>query len=106
MSWSGILSGLAAWVTPVNKGLDIVDQWVTDTDKAAELKAQIYIEELRTSTIPLIDAAHKMGRQTMAYFQMAFYFYCVNKGIEITPELVAGVSGCAGIYAAVKGKGK
>jgi len=42
MSWLGSLfnpSGV------VHKGLDIVDQLVTDKDKAAELKAAFYLQE-------------------------------------------------------------
>lgn len=92
----------------VNKGLDIIDQMVTDKDKAAELKAAFYLQELQTPTIPIIDAIHKMGRQTLAFAQMAFYYYTINQyGTEaITPELVAGVSGAASIYTLVKGKGR
>ena len=113
MSWAdvgkgigGFFSGAAAWITPVNKGLDIVDQWVEDKDKAKELKAQIYIEELRCKTIPIVDALHKMGRQITVYLQLYFYFYCSQNGIEITQELVTGVSGGAAIYAMMKGRGK
>lgn len=92
----------------VNKGLDIIDQIVTDKDKAAELKAAFYLQELKTPTIPIIDAIHKMGRQTLAFAQMGFYYMTIQQyGTEaITPELVAGVSGAASIYTLVKGKGK
>jgi len=105
MSWLGSLfspSGV------VNKGLDIVDQLVTDKDKAAELKAAFYLQELQTPTIPIIDAIHKMGRQTLAFAQMGFYYYTIQQyGVDaITPELVAGVSGAASIYTLVKGKGR
>lgn len=49
-----------------------------------------------------------MGRQLLAFLQMAFYFYMTTRyGVEsITPELVAGMSGAASIYTLVKGKGK
>ena len=92
----------------VNKGLDIIDQMVIDKDKAAELKAAFYLQELQTPTIPIIDAIHKMGRQTLAFAQMGFYYMTIQQyGTEaITPELVAGVSGAASIYTLVKGKGK
>lgn len=105
MSW---LAGLFTTTKLVDKGLDIVDQFITDKDKAAELKAAFYLQELKTSTIPIIDAIHKMGRQTLAFTQMGFYFYTMHRyGVEsITPELVAGVSGAASIYTLVKGKGR
>ncbi|MBX2809395.1 MAG: hypothetical protein KTR20_12270 [Cellvibrionaceae bacterium] len=105
MSWWKYLVGSN---NVVNKGLDIIDQMVTDKDKAAELKAAFYLQELQTPTIPIIDAIHKMGRQTLAFAQMGFYYYTIQQyGTEaITPELVAGVSGAASIYTLVKGKGK
>jgi len=105
MSWLGSLFGTTNFV---NKSLDIVDQLVTDKDKAAELKAAFYLQELRTPTVPIIDAIHKMGRQTLAFAQMGFYYYTIQQyGIDaITPELVAGVSGAASIYTLVKGKGR
>lgn len=102
------LKSLFAGGGAINKGLDIIDQMVMDKDKAAELKAAFYLQELKTPTIPIVDAIHKMGRQTLAILQMVFYFYVTTKyGAEaITPELVAGVSGAASIYTLVKGKGK
>jgi len=105
MSW---LTGLFSRQGVVNRGLDIVDQLITDKDKAAELKAAFYLQELQTPTIPIIDAIHKMGRQTLAFAQMGFYYFTIQTyGTEaITPELVAGVSGAASIYTLVKGKGR
>jgi len=105
MSWWSALLGSTNFV---NKGMGIVDQLITDKDKAAELKAAFYLQELQTPTIPLIDAIHKMGRQTLAFTQMGFYYITIQQyGTEaITPELVAGVSGAASIYTLVKGKGK
>lgn len=104
------MSWLASLFTTkvVDKGLDIVDQFITDKDKAAELKAAFYLQELRTPTIPIVDAMHKMGWQSLASAQMGFYFYTLQRyGAEaITPELVAGVSGAASIYTLVKGKGR
>ena len=53
-----------------------------------------------------ISIAHKMGRQSLAYAQLLFYAWAVKNGVDISPELVAGVSGVAAIYAGVKGKGQ
>jgi len=101
------------WMNPLNKVLDIVDQAVPDKDKAAEIKGhldelrqQVYMKELDTKTIPWVDATHKMGRQIMALAQLGFYAWALHAGVEITPELVGGVSGTAAIYTAMKGKGR
>lgn len=94
------------WFKPVNKGLGIIDQLVDDGDLSKEIAAKIYQAELATKTIPIIDGMHKLARPTLALAQVAFYYYCMQKGIEITPELVAGVSGASALYTALKGKGK
>jgi hypothetical protein len=95
-----------AWFKSVDKSLDIVDQLVTDTDKANQLKAQFYLSELQTKTHPVIDGLHKLGRQTLALVQVGFYAWAVANDIEITPELVMGVSGATGAYTLIKGQGK
>jgi len=58
--------------------------------------------------ICVIDAIHKMRRQTLAFAEMGFYYHTIQQyGVDaITPELVAGVSGAASIYTLVKGKGQ
>lgn len=90
----------------VSKTLDIVDQYVEDKDKAAALKAQLYIAELQSKTVPWMDGVHKLGRQMLALSQMAFYGFCLYTDTPITMELVAGVSGVAGLYTVAKGKGR
>lgn len=90
----------------VEKGLDIVDQLVTDKDAANEMKAAFYLTELQTKTIPVVDALHKMGRQILALSQLIFYAWALRNGYEIDLNLVAGVSGATGLYTVAKGKGK
>ena len=90
----------------VSKGLDIVDQLVTDKDAANEMKAAFYLTELQTKTIPIVDALHKMGRQILALFQLGFYAWCLKSGYEVDWNLVAGVSGATGLYTVAKGRGK
>lgn len=102
----GLFTGLGMIKQPLEKSLGIIDQLVTDKDEANRLKAQVYMTELQTTTIPIVDAFHKMGRQIMAFAQMWFYYYCVKNNIPITMELVAGVSGVAAAYTLVKGVGK
>ena len=106
MSWKGIIKGMFSAGEVVTKGLDIVDQLVTDTDKANELKAAFYLAELNTRTVPIFDAFHKLGRQFLAFAQLAFYAWALKNGYEITPELVGGVSGVSAAYTLVKGRGK
>lgn len=101
-----ILGALFSGGGAVNKGLDIIDQLVTDKDKAIEYKAAFYLAELNSKTIPIFDAFHKVGRQLLAFAQVAFYAWALKSNIEITPELVAGVSGATSIYTLVKGRGR
>lgn len=101
-----LLKDMGVIKKPIEDTINIVDQLVTDKDEAARLKAQIYITELQTSTIPVVDAFHKMGRLLTIFAQLWFYFYCVSHNIEITKELVAGVSGVAGAYTLIKGRGR
>jgi hypothetical protein len=100
------LSSVGDWFKPVNKGLDIIDQLVDDGDLSQELKANFYLAELSTKTIPIFDAIHKLFRPSLAVLQVGFYVWAVKNNIEITPELVAGVSGATSAYTLVKGKGK
>lgn len=99
MSW-------LSWLKPIDKGLDIIDQLVDDGDLAQKLKAQFYLAELQTKTIPIFDAIHKLMRPSLAMMQIAFYMWAAKNGVEITAELVAGVSGATGAYTLVKGRGK
>ncbi|AJQ92251.1 hypothetical protein [Gynuella sunshinyii] len=84
----------------------VIDDLVTDKDLANRLRAEVYMTELQAQTVPWVDAVHKMGRQFLAYAQIGFYAWAVAHGVEINAELVAGVSGVAGIYAIAKGRGQ
>ena len=99
-----ILEGITG--KSLRDGLALIDEVVVDKDLANKLKAELYIAELQTKTIPVVDAIHKMGRQLLAIGQIGFYAWALKNGYEIDWELVAGVSGATGIYTAVKGKGK
>lgn len=103
MSWTNYLPDI---MKPVNKAFDIIDQAVDDGDLNQKLKAMFYLTELNTKTLPLIDGLHKLGRQLLAWGQVGFYAWASAQGVEITWELVAGVSGATGAYTLAKGKGK
>lgn len=104
MNLSGLFGFLGGGT--VKRGLDIVDQMVTDTDAANQLKAAFYLAELQTKTVPIVDALHKLGRQALAWGQVAFYAWALKESYPITPELVAGVSGATAAYTLIKGRGK
>ena len=106
MSFLGIIKTLLSPSATIAKGFDLVDKMVIDQDQANDLKAKMYMMELQTSTIPIVDAIHKLGRQGLALLQIVFYLYALHKNWPITPELVAGVSGATGIYTIAKGRGK
>lgn len=95
-----------SWGKSVDKGLDIIDQLIDDDDLNQKMKAQFYLAELQTKTIPLFDAIHKLMRGSLALVQVAFYMWATKNGVDITPELVAGVSGATGAYTLIKGKGR
>jgi len=95
-----------SWDKTVEKGFDIIDQFVDDGDLSQKLKAQFYLTELQTKTIPIFDAIHKLMRPSLALVQVGFYIWATNNNVEITPELVAGVSGATGAYTLAKGKGR
>ena len=94
------------WFKPVNKTLDIIDQMVDDGDLSQKLKAQFYLAELSTKTVPIFDAIHKIMRPSLALVQVGFYAWAASNDIPITMELVAGVSGATSAYTLAKGKGK
>jgi len=84
----------------------VVDDLVIDKDLANRLKADMYLAELNAKTVPWVDALHKMGRQLLAWGQVGFYAWASATGVEITMELVTGVSGATGLYTIAKGGGK
>lgn len=105
MSIFGFLGG-KGFAGVASKAAAIIDKNVTDKDLANQLKAEMYLAELQVKSIPWVDGLHKMGRQILALAQIGFYAWAVGAGVEITPQLVAGVSGVAGIYTLAKGRGQ
>jgi hypothetical protein len=99
---------------------DIIKEAVTDKDKQneiignlEELKRQfeqaLYLKELDTKTVPWVDALHKMGRQLLNYFTIAYCLVALFMGHEISQNelLLLGSPNVA--YQLIKGwekKGK
>lgn len=104
--------GWLDYINPFNKVADIIDQAVTDKDKANEIRANLmslaeetYHKELATQTVPWVDALHKMGRQITGYLGYALGFYIVytSEGSADPLAVMAAVSP-GGIYAYMKNK--
>ena len=100
------------FINPFNKVADIVSEFVEDKDKANELKAKIiglgettYMTELKTKTIPWVDALHKMGRQIGNYASYGLCGYMIHSGIT-DPIALGACFTPGGLYAAFKNKGK
>lgn len=97
--------------------ISIAKEAVTDKDKQNELIGSIekleqnigrelYILELKTKTIPWVDAIHKMGRQITNNLTIVIVCVLMLKGIEITPTTALILGGGNVAYQVVKGKGK
>ena len=102
---------LLDWINPFSKVIDVVDKFVEDKDKAAELKhqlnmgaQQVYLTELNTKTVPWVDALHKMSRNIGSWLGYGLAFYMVHQGYDPMAAMAACAPG--GIYNWQKGKGK
>jgi len=77
-----------------------------DVEELKQLKdGEGYLEELKTKTIPWVDALHKMGRQIMNYVLVGYALVCVFTGHEITQYELLLIGGPNIAYQLIKGKG-
>ena len=77
-----------------------------DVEELKQLKdGEEYKEELKTKTIPWVDALHKMGRQIMNYVLVGYALVCVFTGHEITQYELLLIGGPNIAYQLIKGKG-
>lgn len=100
------------WINPISKITDLASEYIEDKDKANELAAKMmalteetYLTELKTKTVPWVDALHKMGRQIGNYISYALCAYMIHEGIT-DPIALGSCFAPGGIYAAFKNKGK
>lgn len=105
MSWE--------WINPFNKVVGLVSEFVEDPDKKNELdnalqqlKENVYLAELQTKTIPWIDGLHKMGRQLLSWGSLLVPAILLYHNPDIDPMQLAAMTGPAGLYNYMKGKGK
>lgn len=96
----------------IDKSIDVISEMVEDKDLANQLRAditklkeEVYLAELNTKTVPWVDALHKMQRGILSVLSMIASMVLVYNGID-DPLTIAAAIGPAGIYNAVKGKGK
>ena len=97
----------------VGKIADLADKWIVDKDakiqieaQLEQLKQQVYITELGVSTIPWVDALHKMGRQIISLVTLVGGIGLVYFKPDVDPMVLAMIAGPSGIYNFAKGKGK
>lgn len=71
------------------------------------LRAQneVYVEELKTKTVPWVDAAHKMGRQLLNVFNIVAVIILMLNGQTITPEVAILLGGPNIAYQLIKKAG-
>lgn len=110
-----IAANITGW-NVIGKG-SLADQVTVDKDAQLEREHQeklsddeSYREELRTKTIPTVDAIHKLTRPTLSFLSLVFGFvismYAISKGMA-EPALASAIGGPAigTAYSAVKGRG-
>lgn len=96
---------------------DIVKEAVTDKDMLNNLlgtleggkqkiQQELYLKELETSTIPWVDALHKMGRQILNIVTIIAVVILSLWNVEITPTMALVLGGGNVAYQLIKGQGK
>jgi hypothetical protein len=104
-----ILSTVFGGGKTITKALDLAKEYVEDKDKRNELAVEIIRIQAKAdsvSTVPWVDAVHKMGRQLLWFCVIGFYVYSWNKGKPIDLETLALLAGGPGLYTLMKGKGR
>lgn len=108
LDWINKLFSLA------DKASDIAKEAVTDKDKQNELIAHLeeirqttmYLAELNTKTVPIIDGIHKLGRQILNLFSIVVVVILIAMGHELTQWDVLVLTGGNLAYQLIKGSGK
>lgn len=102
-----------SWFNFFSDAKELASEYIEDPDKRNEfahklaLKGEeVYIEELKTRTIPWADAVHKLSRPIISVVAIiaGAIVIGINPEMDIM-KLMAG-SGPAAIYTLIKGKGK
>lgn len=92
----------------VEKTIDIIAEKVEDVDKKAELIAQVLQAQIAAdtkTTVPIMDAIHKLGRQLMMIVLAYWYYESWQAGNPIPIDDFMLIAGGPALYTLVKGKG-
>ena len=114
MSFTDYIPIFGRLFSTVDKGIDLAKEAVVDKDKQNELIAHleeirtsiVYLEELKTKTVPWIDGLHKMGRQILNLIVITAWLISMWCGHELTQWDVFILGGGNVAYQLIKGKGK
>lgn len=109
----GALFGGNSGDSLAGKALDLASEHIEDKDRLNELlnktldqENQLEIARLNASTIPWVDATHKMIRPLMWLSVIAFYAYCSVNSINIEFDELALLCAGPGAYTMLKGRGR
>jgi hypothetical protein len=91
----------------------LAKELIPDKDKQSQfiaaleaMKSQVYMAELATTTIPWVDALHKMGRQIINVLMIGSIVLLKMYDIDLDPWEVMALGGGNAVYQYIKGKGK
>ena len=104
---------ISAGIGALSKVGNIVDQAVEDKDLKNQINAQLelaraemYMKELDTTTVPWIDGLHKMGRQLLSFVIVIASAVILYFNPDVSPLALAVLAGPTGIYNYIKGQGR
>lgn len=95
---------------------DIVKEAVTDKDAqnrilgsleelGQNVEREIYLAELKTKTVPWVDAVHKLGRQLLNFFSIAATALLIAFNYDINQYEALLLGGGNVAYQLIKGRG-
>lgn len=97
----------------VEHAASVAKEYIEDPDvrnqviqKIIEADTQLKIERTKATTIPWVDALHKMSRVILAAMLMSVYLVLKLLGIDVELTELVTVAAPAGLYTVMKGRGK
>ena len=93
----------------VREVADVAREYIEDPDKRNELIVEVIKSRNAanaTTTVPIFDAIHKLGRQLMWFAIMGMYFYSWQQGKPFPFDELALLMSGPGVYTLMKGRGR
>ena len=91
----------------------LAKELIPDKDKQSQfigaleaMKAQVYMAELATTTVPWVDALHKMGRQILNLCTILAIVLLKMYDVDLDAWEVMAMGGGNAVYQYVKSRGK